>query len=65
MENYTGNVKITNIYKYRFKSPWLYALTRRGEINTMAASRSISLRNVVTRFPVDNISMSILNDKTK
>ena len=35
MENYTENVKITNIYKHRFKSPWLYALTRRGEINTM------------------------------
>ena len=35
MENYTENVKITNIYKHRFKSPWLYVLTRRGEINTM------------------------------
>lgn len=36
-----------------------------GKSIQWTASRSISLRNVVTRFPVDNISMSILNDKTK
>lgn len=36
-----------------------------GKSIQWTASRSISLRNAVTRFPVDNISMSILNDETK
>ena len=67
MENYTGNVKITTLIFTNIVSKALGCthLPEGGKSIQWTASRSISLRNVMTRFPVDNISMSILNDKTK